>query len=50
MPIKGKNLFTFLEKINLLHDNKLHQLEYFKPELFLFLHAAKKTPQKMGLV
>ncbi len=36
MPIKGKNLFKLIGKMNLLHDNRQHQLEYFKPELFLF--------------
>ncbi len=31
-----------------LYDNRLHQLEYFKPVFVLY--AAKKTPQKMGQV
>ncbi len=37
---------NLLEKINLLQDNRLHQLEYFKPELFLFYMLPRRHPRR----
>ncbi len=39
-------MHTFRIKIKSLYDNRLHQLEYFKPELFLFYMLLRGHPRR----